>query len=111
MSIEKLKLLLGITGTDQDAILQFIIDNVTETIFNYCNVDLMPVGLINTAYRMAIDLYRNENIGNEAAGKGLVSNETAGKVSIGYQENTAFTQSMLKNYQVQLSRYRKVKWS
>lgn len=111
MDIGKLKLLLGITGTDQDAILQFILDNVTETIINYCNVIFMPSELTNTAYRMAMDLYRNENIGNELAGKGMISNESAGKVSIGYQENTVFTQSLLKDYRIQLNRYRNIKWA
>ena len=60
MELGKLKALLGIPedDTSQDISLQFILDDVRETITNYCNVNELPSGLINTAYRMAVDLYR-----------------------------------------------------
>lgn len=105
MQLEKLKLLLGITGTDQDAFLQFVMEHVTETILNYCNIETVPGGLVNTAYRMAVDLYRNEtNI------DGSIASITEGDTSVSYKQNTEFSQSLLKDYRGQLSRYRKVRW-
>jgi len=39
MDIEKLKLLLGITDNTKDFALQFCIDNTTEAITEYCNME------------------------------------------------------------------------
>ncbi|UYO63437.1 phage head-tail connector protein [Acetobacterium wieringae] len=110
MELEKLKQLLGITGTDQDALLQFCIDSVTETITDYCHVDTIPGGAMNTAYRMAMDLYRHENIGDTGLSPGVVASQSMGDVSISYREDSTYTQSLLKNYRAQLSRYRKLSW-
>lgn len=110
MELEKLKQLLGITGTDRDALLQFCIDSVTETITDYCHVDTIPGGAMNTAYRMAMDLYRNENLGSTDANNGSIASITEGDTSVSYKENTAYTQSLLKHYRAQLSRYRKLSW-
>lgn len=98
MELEKLKLLLGLevsnidnkdninedTDIDNlevkskenstiDTILEFIIADIEEIIKNYCHVDEVPEGLLNTSYRMAIDLYRNENIGNESSSSSVAS--------------------------------------
>lgn len=110
MDIEKLKTLLGITGADHDTLLQFALDNVAETILNYCNLVTIPDGLKNTAYRMAMDLYRNENLGSTGVDNGLITSTTAGDTSVSYKENTAYNQTLLKNYQAQLNRYRKMVW-
>ena len=60
MELERLKALLGIQPeeTGKDAVLAFVLDAVQETILNYCNLDELQEGLIHTAYRMAVDLYR-----------------------------------------------------
>ena len=64
MELAKLKALLGIEDDSKDVVLEFVIADVEETIKNYCHVEEMPAGLVNTGYRMAMDLYRNENIGS-----------------------------------------------
>lgn len=110
MDIEKLKLLLGIVDYSKDFALQFCLDNTTEAILNYCNLEELPAGLENTAYRMAMDLYRGENFGSVNPDGGLIASQSEGDTSVSYKENTAYTQSLLKNYRAQLSRYRKVVW-
>ena len=65
---------------------------------------------MNTAYRMAMDLYRNENLGSIDADSGTIASITEGDTSVSYKENTDYTQSLLKNYRAQLSRYRKLSW-
>lgn len=111
MDVEKLKKLLGITGTEQDPILEFIIDDVTETIKNYCHVSSIPSGLLNTAYRMAMDLYRNENIGDLSISIGQVSSITEGDTSTSFKSSTAeFKDHIMKDYRTQLNKYRKLVW-
>lgn len=111
MDPETLKMLLGITGIDKDPLIQFTISDVTETILNYCHLSTLPNGLINTAYRMAMDLYRNENLGDSSISIGQVSSITEGDTSTSFKSSTAeFKDHIMKNYQAQLNRYRKLVW-
>lgn len=111
MDVEKLKKLLGITGAEQDPALEFIIEDVIETIKNYCNIPSVPSGLVNTAYRMAMDLYKNENIGDSSISIGQVSSISAGDTSTSYKSSTAeFKDHIMKDYKSQLNKYRKVAW-
>ncbi|MDE5588720.1 MAG: phage head-tail connector protein [Acetatifactor sp.] len=109
MDLEKLKQYLAIEDYDKDVVLRFIISDVEETIKNYCNTPEVPKGLLNTSYRMAMDLYRNENIGSEEAAR-PVSSITVGDTSTSFGESadTEFKETLLKNYEPSLRRYRKV---
>ena len=112
MEVAKLKELLGIEDESKDVILEFVIADVEETIKNYCHVDEMPDGLQNTGYRMAVDLYRNENIGSESAAVGSVSSITEGDTSTSFRQyvDDNFKDTVLKNHKSSLNRYRKVVW-
>lgn len=134
MELEKLKLLLGLevsnidnkddinedTDIDNsevkskenstiDTILEFIIADIQEIIKNYCHVDEVPEGLLNTSYRMAIDLYRNENIGNESS-SGSVASINEGDTTISFRQyvDDNFKETLLKSYSRTLNRYRKL---
>lgn len=112
MELGKLKALLGIPGDDtsQDVPLQFVLDDVQEYIINYCNVDELPSGLINTAYRMALDLYRYDRPG-EADGPVKVSSITEGNTSTSFTSAADSLQGgILVDYKGQLNRYRKLRW-
>lgn len=112
MDVQKLKQLLGLPAeeTSQDPVLEFILEDVQETILNYCNIKELPEGLTNTAYRMAMDLYRNENIGQEEAAAGPVSSLSVGDTTTSFHQyaNEHFKDTVLKNYRPSLNRYRKV---
>lgn len=110
MELEQLKKLLGIEDESQDAVLTFIISNVEEAILNYCNIEELPERLINTAYRMAMDLYRNENIGSAEAATGAVSSLSEGDTSTSFHKyvDETFKDTILKNYIPSLNRYRRV---
>lgn len=113
MELDELKNLLGIDLDDntKDSILLFIMNDIEETVLNYCNLEEMPKGLINTAYRMSIDLYRNENLGDEMVPLGSITSISEGDTSVSYKSNTAeFKDTLLKNYRTQLNRYRKLVW-
>lgn len=114
MELNKLKQLLGIDIEDktQDTQLQFIISDVEETIKNYCHIEEVPSGLLNTSYRMAIDLYRNENLGHEESALGSVSSISEGDTSTSFKQTVDdnFKDTLLKNYKPQLNRFRKLVW-
>lgn len=113
MELEKLKALLGINLEDisKDVILEFTIDDVKEMILNHCHIDELPTGLFNTAYRMCMDLYRNENLGSEESALGSISSISEGDTSTNFRSNaTEFKDSLLKDYKAQLNKHRKVAW-
>lgn len=112
MDLAKLKALLGIEDDSKDPVLEFVIEDVEETIKNYCYVEEMPAGLVNTGYRMAMDLYRNENIGSETGAIGSVSSISEGDTSTSFRQyvDDNFKDTVLKNYKSSLNRYRKVAW-
>lgn len=113
MELDTLKQLLGISLEDtlKDAILEFTISNVEEIIQNHCNTEEVPEGLYTTGYRMCMDLYRNENLGNEESALGSISSISEGDTSTSFRSNiTEFKDSLLKDYKKQLNRYRKLVW-
>lgn len=114
MELNKLKQYLGIelTDTSKDIQLNFIISDVEETIKNYCHVEEVPSGILNTSYRMAIDLYRNENLGHEESALGSVSSISEGDSSTSFKQSVDdnFKDTLLKNYKPQLNRFRKLVW-
>ena len=109
-----LKDLLGIalSDTSQDTVLQFLLGNVEEIILNYCNVAKLPEGLRHTAYRMAVDMYRNEQMGSAGTQK-PVSSISEGDTSVSFSGSlyeTSYTDSLLKKYEKQLNRFRRLIW-
>lgn len=111
--LNKLKRLLGIELIDtlKDAILEFTIDDVEETIKNHCNIDEIPTGLNNTVMRMSMDLYKNENLGNEETALGSISSISEGDTSTSFRSSaTEFKDNLLKDYKTQLNKYRKLVW-
>ena len=112
MELKKLKGLLGIPEGDtaQDIALQFLMEDVDETIRNYCNLKAVPAGLASTSYRMAMDLYRYERPGDEDAPV-QVSSISEGDTSTSFTSAAdALSGGILKDYQGQLNRYRKLGW-
>lgn len=112
MEVEVLKDLLGISKEDssKDAVLQFTLSQVEDTILNYCNLEEIPKRLINMVYRMAIDLYRSENFGEEES-KLQVSSLSEGDTSTSFSNVSDSIQgTLLKDYKGQLNRFRKVRW-
>jgi hypothetical protein len=114
MALEKVKLkqLLGLdeSSTQDDLKLQFILEDVEETILNYCHIKEISKGLERTAYRMAIDLYRNENLGDENMPLGSISSIGEGDTSVHFRSTVdeGFKESLLKDYRSQLNSYRKL---
>lgn len=113
MELEKLKALLGISeeDTSKDVILQFVIDDVQEIILDYCHITELPQDLFTTAYKMCLDLYRNENLGSEESSLGSIASISRGDTSTSFRSNTTeFKDSLLKDYKSKFNKYRKLVW-
>lgn len=107
--LEILKRLLGIPDGEKDGILEFALNDAEETVKNYCNLEEIPMGLEHTVLRMAMDIYRNEQFGDDSVPvtvKSISEGDTS--TSFGTVESSGYAQTLLKNYQKQLNRYRKV---
>lgn len=113
MEVERLKKLLGFSREDdsKDTVLEFILEDVEETVKNYCNISVIPKELNNTILRMAIDMYKNESLGSEDIALGSISSISEGDTSVSYRSSASeFKESLLKDYKSQLNRYRKIRW-
>lgn len=110
MELEKIKKLLEVSedDTSQDTSLQFVLDIIEETVLNYCNLEALPDGVINTCYRMAIDLYRYEKPSDAGVPIRVVS-ITEGDTSTSFGIlSDVLSETILKDYKGQLNRYRRL---
>ena len=114
--LDKLKLLLGIAGEEQDGVLSFVLETVTDMALNYCNLDEIPPRLENIVVRMSADLYRSEGYGQTAAPQ-VAQSVTRGDVTVSYGSNasaaaeiTGAGKSLLDDYRAQLNAFRRLRW-
>lgn len=93
----------------KDVLIEFVLEDTKTIILNYCNVVSIPEGLQTTWLKMAMDLYRNENLGNEESGK-YVSSISEGDSSVSFKTNYSdFKDSLLKDYMSQLNKFRRLR--
>lgn len=107
-----LKSLLGIQDNSKDILLEFALDNTEEIIKNYCNIDMIPQELHTTHIRMAMDVYRMEQPGEENTPLAETSVKE-GDTTVNYSKvhTSEYMNSILKDYKKNLNRYRKVGFS
>lgn len=111
--LNKLKGLLGIEIIDisKDTILEFALEDVENIVKDYCNITEIPEALNTTVIRMAMDLYRNENLGDESNPLGSISSISDGNTSTSFRSSASeFKDSLLKDYKGRLINYRKLVW-
>ncbi len=111
--LNKLKELLGIEliDTSKDTILEFALEDVENIVKDHCNITEIPEGLNTTVIRMAMELYRNENLGDESSPLGSVSSISEGETSTSFRSSASeFKDSLLKDYKSRLNKYRKLVW-
>ena len=93
--LDKVKLLLGITTTDEDEILTLLIEMIQDYIVNYCHLSEYSTDLDNIAIQMVLQTYNK--IGN--AGMTSIS-------SNGHSEN--YLSDYSEDILTQLRRHRKI---
>ncbi len=115
LTADRLRAITAAPDTVSDETLQFILDSVKELICNYCRLAAVPDGLTMTAYRMAADLYRAEGYGS-VSGSGAVQSVKTGDTTVSYRDRSSgeayrtYAASVLRNYETQLNRFRKLGW-
>ena len=113
LKLDKLKCLLGISLDDntKDVYLEFVLDDIFQIIKDYCNIKEVPEELNATVLKMAIDLYRNKNLGEEDNSLGSISSVSEGDTTVSYRSNVhEFKDSLVNDYKAQLNRYRRLVW-
>ena len=111
--INKLHILLGIAEGEKEEILAFLLDKTADMICNYCRRSAVPAELENIQLNMAVDMYRAESLGQENV-QCAVKTITEGDVSVSFGSAASVSENpsmeFLKNYKVQLNRFRKAGW-
>lgn len=105
------KALLGISGSDKDALLSVCLDMTRREILNYCNLSELPSGLDYTLCRMCADAYRDttaSNTSGEVAGNVSSISEDGRSVSFtsGAELKTAIEDRVTRT--TELNRYKKL---
>lgn len=94
---------------DKDVQLEFALESAKNIVMDYCNIEEIPANLETTVVRMAMDIYRNEQPGEVEKPQTVIS-VSIGDTSTSFGDTASedFTQSILKSYEKQLKRHRKV---
>lgn len=110
--LEKLKLILGIEGNDEDDLLNYLLESTEQMILNYCNISELPAELEDVLIAMTADMYRFRL---RDMGVGKVSQMKIGDTTIQYSDSGNFNlmtgaggADFLKNYKAQLHRFRRL---
>jgi hypothetical protein len=83
--LEQVKALLGITGTDKDALLNLLCGSVTAQVKTYCRIsDVSDAGLQGLIADMTVTRYRARGYGKESTPK-MLSKLTEGDVSFTFE--------------------------
>jgi hypothetical protein len=94
--LEKLKLILGIEGTEQDALLLYQLQVTESFILNYCNINVLPTELEEALVEMAADNYKTQD---------GVSDIKIGDTSISYAD----VSDISPKYKAQLNHFRRLR--
>ena len=107
--LEQVKLLLGITDTEKDALLSVLCDTVTAQVKTYCRLsNVSGAGLQGLMADMVVNRYRACGYGQEAEPK-VVSSISEGDTSLSYKttQSAASVELTEDDWQA-LSPYRKL---
>lgn len=107
--VEQVKTLLGVTGTDKDALLGLLCDTVTAQVKTYCRrSDVTDAGLQGLMADITVTRYRARGYGQEAAPK-VLSGLSEGDVSLTYKTTQYDTTGELTDAEKKaLAQYRKL---
>lgn len=117
--LSDVKLLLGITTDDKDALLTYHIKSCVQKVLNYCNREDLPDALMPIIVEMTAKAYNAWLTGGTGGvvATGVVSSISRGDFSVSYdnsKEATEAAQSLSANdfineYKLQLYQFKKVK--
>src|SRR5690606_22097964 len=94
--LEKLKLILGIEGTEQDDLLEYLLESTEQKILNYCNIKELPAELEDILIEMAARFYNSLD--------GVAASMKVGDTSVNYS-TAKDEQNIIHDYKAQLYRF------
>ncbi len=117
--LEDLKLLLGITDSAQDGLLNLLLRQTTTMVLSETNQPALPAAAEDLVMEMTADAYRlHKQAAGEGAGDvtGSVSSVSDNGQSVSYRD-AAYSDvlkkvaaEMLKNYAARLNAFRRPRW-
>lgn len=119
--IQKLKELLGITDTEKDDLLLFVIETVEEMILSYINHDALPAPLEKVLVVMCASYYKATGLGTAKAEVGTITSVKRGDVQTSFSTGTSVSGSAptfnlgsdsndFFGWKTVLNSYRKLRW-
>ena len=119
--LEKVKALLGITGTDQDEVLLFVIQTVEDLVLAYINQDTLPAPLEKALIVMCVSYYKAAGLGSTQAAAGQVASVKRGDVQTSFATSSGASGSAATfnlgadgndffGWRTVLNEYRKLRW-
>lgn len=102
--MRQLKMLLGITDTAQDELLQFLLDDTAGLVLGYCRLEAMPRQLEGLVPIIAADRYRAKGYGQETAPSDIKS-VSEGSRSVSY-ENRRPEEDVMASYYKRLNPFK-----
>lgn len=119
--LDKVKVLLGITGEEQDAILEFTIQTIEEMILSYTAQDTLPAPLEKVLIVMVVSYYKSAGLGDTQAAVGPVTSVRRGDVQTSFANAAGASGSAptfnlgqdngdFFGWKTVLNEYRKLRW-
>lgn len=106
MNIGTLKKITGFSFSDD--VCKFAAEAAEEAVMNYCNIEEIPEGLINTTLKIAADILRREQYGSGDIPV-IVNSVKVGDTSTSFTPlSDSETNEVIANYTKTLNRYRRV---
>lgn len=99
--LEKLKLVLGIQGNEEDNLLSFLLESTEQKILNYCNLKELPIELEHVLVEMTARFYNSPD--------GVATSMRVGDTSVDYSTEKE-EQNIIHDYKSQLNRFRRLSW-
>lgn len=93
--LDKLKLKLGIIGSESDDLLNLLLDDAQQLVMDYCNRSTVPQELYSVVVKLAVIAYNKQGIeGEQSHSEGSVSR------SFGTDDIPASLQRQLNRYRL-----------
>ncbi|KGE20624.1 phage head-tail connector protein [Paenibacillus wynnii] len=110
--LRNLKLLLGLEldgATDQDYLLEYLLNSTVRKILNYCNLSELPPGLEDVAIEITLKRYRSQQMDTNT--ERTVKAITVGGVRTEFADNKSGggIDQMIDAFRPQLNRYRRMR--
>ena len=119
--LEQLKALLGISDTEQDGMLRFVIETTEAMILSYINHDELPVQLEKVLLMMCASYYKAAGLGTVQAAAGAIASVKRGDVQTSFAVAAGTSASAQTfdlgadgndffGWRTVLNEYRKLRW-